>query len=108
MTWQEHFTERELKEIEYCKVYQRDFNHGTDGHNIRLIVAKMATILNLRDTVLIADNELEEVKRGIFAIPLYLGELPDAPVGAIMMIGDEIWFHYDYGQWSHTKPEQVA
>ena len=44
-SWKTHFTERELKEIEYCKVYQRDFYHGTDGHNIRLIVAKLANIL---------------------------------------------------------------
>jgi len=44
--WQSHFTERELKEIEYCQVYQRDFRHGTDGHNIRLIVAKLVNILD--------------------------------------------------------------
>ncbi len=44
-TWQTHFTERELKEIDFCKVYQRDFLHGTDGHNIRLIVAKLVNIL---------------------------------------------------------------
>ncbi len=45
MEWKTHFTERELKEIEYCQLYQRDFHHGTDGHNIRLIVAKLVNIL---------------------------------------------------------------
>lgn len=44
--WKTHFTERELKEIEFCQIYQRDFGHGTDGHNIRLIVAKMAAMLD--------------------------------------------------------------
>ncbi len=43
--WQSHFTERELKEIAYCQLYQRDFAHGTDGHNIRLIVAKLVGLL---------------------------------------------------------------
>lgn len=45
-TWQSHFTDRELKEIAYCQLYQRDFAHGTDGHNIRLIVAKLASLLD--------------------------------------------------------------
>ena len=44
--WQTHLTERELKEIEFCRVYQRDFSHGTDGHNLRLIVAKLAALLD--------------------------------------------------------------
>lgn len=44
--WKAQFTERELKEIAYCQLYQRDFAHGTDGHNIRLIVAKLAAILD--------------------------------------------------------------
>jgi hypothetical protein len=43
--WKDQFTERERKEIEYCLIYQRDFGHGTDGHNIRLIVAKLVNIL---------------------------------------------------------------
>ena len=44
--WQTHFTERELKEIEFCRLYQLHFAHGTDGHNIRLIVAKMVALLD--------------------------------------------------------------
>jgi len=45
-TWQTHFTERELKEIEFCRLYALNFNHGTDGHNIRNIVAKMVGLLD--------------------------------------------------------------
>ena len=44
--WKTHFTERELKEIEFCRLYANSFNHGTDGHNIRNIVAKMVTLLD--------------------------------------------------------------
>lgn len=60
MRWKEHFNERELKEIEYNVVYQRDFSHGTDGHNIRLIVAKMVTILNLRDAEMFLEGEMNK------------------------------------------------
>jgi len=46
-TWETHFDERQRKEIAYCIVYKNDFGHGTDGHNIRLIVAKMAELLDM-------------------------------------------------------------
>lgn len=45
--WHKHFTERQIKEINYCLVYSTDeFRHGTDGHNIKMIVAQMAAMLN--------------------------------------------------------------
>lgn len=44
--WQSHFTERELKEIEFCRLYALNFNHGTDGHNIKMIVSKMVQLLD--------------------------------------------------------------
>jgi hypothetical protein len=47
--WKDQFIERELKEIDYCLVFQQYFNHGTDEHNIRLIVAKLATLLSERE-----------------------------------------------------------
>lgn len=45
--WETHFDERQRKEIAFCLVYADDFAHGTDGHNIRLIVAKMARLLDM-------------------------------------------------------------
>lgn len=39
------FDERQRKEIEFCKMYAKDFKHGTDGHNAKLIIAKMAIFL---------------------------------------------------------------
>jgi len=44
-TWKTYFTERELQEIEFSRLYQRDFSHGTDGHNSKIIIAKMVAIL---------------------------------------------------------------
>lgn len=44
--WHSYFTERELKEIEFCNLYKSNFTHGTEGHNIRIIVAKMAELLD--------------------------------------------------------------
>ena len=38
-------TEREWMEVEYCRVYAEEYNHGTDGHSIRLLVAKLADLL---------------------------------------------------------------
>lgn len=45
--WQSHLTERELKEVQLCRLYQQEFSHGTDGHNIRIIVAKLANLLDM-------------------------------------------------------------
>ena len=45
-TWESQFTDRERKEIEFCRVYADEFNHGTDGHLVRGIVAKMAKMLD--------------------------------------------------------------
>lgn len=44
--WQKHFTERQLKEIEFCCVYKKFFGHGTDGHNMRIVIAEMAALLD--------------------------------------------------------------
>ncbi len=41
-----NFDERQQKEIEFCRTYLEKFAHGTDGHNLRMIVAKMAAILD--------------------------------------------------------------
>ena len=38
-------TEKEWMEVEYCRVYAEEYNHGTDGHNTRLLVAKLADLL---------------------------------------------------------------
>lgn len=63
--WKVHFTERELKEIEYCKIYQRDFAHGTDGHNIRMIVAKLTQLLegNLLVTEIVQPDSTKPLRK---------------------------------------------
>ena len=45
MDWKSAFTKRELKEIGFAVLYAQDFNHGTDGHNAKIIIAKMVKIL---------------------------------------------------------------
>ncbi len=44
-TLQEHFTERERKEIEFCRLYVEKFNHGTSSHLLRIVVSKMSDLL---------------------------------------------------------------
>lgn len=45
-SWRSEFTERELKEIDFCILYQKNFAHGTVGHNEKLIIARMAWLLD--------------------------------------------------------------
>lgn len=35
-------TTREFDEIKFATLYDRDFGHGTDGHNRLLLIAKLA------------------------------------------------------------------
>jgi hypothetical protein len=44
-------TDRERKEISFCKMYARHFAHGTTGHNSMMLVAKLAEHLDQRDYV---------------------------------------------------------
>jgi hypothetical protein len=52
MDWESNFDERELKEIEFCLLYKKQFGHGTNAHNLRVIVAKMASILDNAESVI--------------------------------------------------------
>ena len=45
MNWLSNFDERQQKEIVFSRMYASQFNHGTDGHNAKLIIAKMAEML---------------------------------------------------------------
>jgi len=55
-SWRGNFDERQLKEIDFCIVYKKQFCHGTDGHNIRIIVADMASILDSCSQVVSSDE----------------------------------------------------
>lgn len=44
--WKKAFDERQLKEIEFCRLYTKNFNHGTVGHNEKIIIAKLADLLD--------------------------------------------------------------
>lgn len=57
MDWKSNFDERELKEIEFCVLYKQQFNHGTQAHNLRVIVAKMVSILDNAESVIDETNE---------------------------------------------------
>lgn len=46
MNWLKNFDERQQKEIEFSILYLNQFEHGTDGHNAKVIIAKMAAMLN--------------------------------------------------------------
>lgn len=45
--WKQFFDERQLKQIKWSQLYAGDeFRHGDDGHNAKLIIAKMAELLD--------------------------------------------------------------
>jgi len=52
MNWLNNFDERQRKEIEFSILYLNQFEHGTDGHNAKLIIAKMASLLDELETEL--------------------------------------------------------
>jgi hypothetical protein len=43
--WLNNFDDRQQKEIRFAQFYAKNFNHGTDGHNAKVIIAKMAELL---------------------------------------------------------------
>lgn len=44
--WRSVLNERELKEVEFCEMYKRSFNHGTPGHNHMILIAILAEELD--------------------------------------------------------------
>ncbi len=44
--WRKSFTQQQLKEIEYCRLYAEKFAHQTDDHLTRIIIAKFAELLD--------------------------------------------------------------
>lgn len=61
MNWMNNFDERQQKEIEFSILYLNEFEHGTDGHNAKVIIAKMAGLLNKVQAALLSDNFDEEI-----------------------------------------------
>ena len=51
--WTGKFTDREIKEIDFARIYTDNFNHGTDGHNSKMVISKMANLLNAIHSTLI-------------------------------------------------------
>lgn len=41
------FDERQRKEIAFSIIYAEKYAHGTDGHNAKMIISKMAEIMEL-------------------------------------------------------------
>jgi len=56
MNWLNSFNERQRKEIEFSIVYLNQFEHGTDGHNAKVIIAKMASILNTLEHISLSED----------------------------------------------------
>lgn len=44
--WLSRFDARQLQEIKFSTFYAREFNHGTDGHNAKMIIAKLSEVLS--------------------------------------------------------------
>ena len=46
VNWRDLLDDRQQKEVEFSKIYAYGFAHGTEGHNAKLIIAKMADMLD--------------------------------------------------------------
>jgi len=82
MGWRDSFDERQRKQIEWARLYAKDFAHGADGHNAMMIISKMAQMLD--------DLEGAGVTNALpvspFDIPIST-ELPKCPHG-VTILGD--------------------
>lgn len=56
MDWENVLDKREKSEVDFNRVYASQYAHGTDGHNIRLLVAKLARMLDFVDWVVHEDT----------------------------------------------------
>lgn len=71
MNWLNNFDERQQKEIEFSILYLNQFEHGTDGHNAKVIIAKMANLLDKVQATLLSDNfdaEIAPLARQVLGI----------------------------------------
>lgn len=60
LKWIDQFDERQQKEIQLSILYAAEFNHGTDGHNAKLIIAKMALLLDSAEEFLEATHMMDD------------------------------------------------
>ena len=56
--WLDEFDGRQRDEIRFCLLYEREFHHGTDGHNAKVIISQMAKMLDAYE------QQLCELKMG--------------------------------------------
>lgn len=69
MNWEKHFDDRQKKEIRFCRLYSSsEFSHGTDGHNAKMIVAKMSEVLSIVEKIVLSDNTAGQKLRKIETI----------------------------------------
>ena len=47
-------SERDIKEINFAKLYAMDFAHGTAGHNRLMLIANLAAALEARDVQIVS------------------------------------------------------
>jgi len=44
--WMDALDERQRKQVEFSRLYTRDFNHGASGHNDLVLIARLAELLD--------------------------------------------------------------
>ena len=59
MQWRENFTLDEQKEIDFCRLYEREFGHNKTHYAEKVIIAKLATLLDAAGTF---DSPLDDIK----------------------------------------------
>ena len=52
-------SERDIKEINFAKLYAMDFAHGTAGHNRLMLIANLAAALEARDVQIVSHEAVD-------------------------------------------------
>lgn len=62
LPWMEaNFSERQIKEIEFCLIYASDVDHETDRNKATIVLARLASLLNSLHFRLVGRNYPEDI-----------------------------------------------
>lgn len=61
--WMGYFSDEQQKEIEFSCVYDKNYRHGTDGHNSKIIIARFSLMLGrvTEITTKLAHSQFEQI-----------------------------------------------
>jgi hypothetical protein len=76
--WQARLEERQRREVEFARLYARDFSHGTAGHNRLLLIAGLAGMLDAMAALVQGKPTSQRTLKYVLDIPYHSQHEDDA------------------------------